>query len=169
MVLITIKYLKNNIMKASEIMRKAYSVITNFSDEAIRILKDNNIDLTIRNSEVVPNSEELITLLQEYDIIIIGVKTIVKKEILEHIDSHKVIATLSIGLDHIDNEVKKSNLVTVLNIKDANTVSVAEHIFSFILSLNKRITESNDLVLQKKGHKKNLHERPEDISGKKLV
>lgn len=149
-------------------MKKAFSVISNLSQDAIIFLENNNIQLTISDSDHIPNTEELTILLQEYDILIIGVKTLVTKDILEHISSPKIIATLSIGLDHIDEKVKESDLVHVINIKNANTTSVAEHIFSLILGLNKRIYESNNLVLQQKGHKKNLHERPEDISNKKL-
>ena len=55
-------------------MKKAFSVISNFSKEAIDILKSNNIDLTIDDSDNIPNTEEIISLLQEYDILIIGVK-----------------------------------------------------------------------------------------------
>lgn len=149
-------------------MRKAYSVIADFSGEAIRILRENDIELTIRDSNIIPDTKELIDLLQKYDIIILGVKTIVRKDILEYISSPKVIASLSIGLDHIDKEIIDSDLITVLNIKDANTVSVAEHIFSLIFALNKRIIASNDLVLKQMGYRKNLQEIPEDISGKKL-
>lgn len=149
-------------------MKKAYSVISNLSQEAITILENNNIQLITNDSDNIPNTEQLITLLHEYDILIIGVKTIITKDILEHISSPKIIATLSIGLDHIDKEVREADFIHVINIKDANTISVAEHIFSLILGLNKRVYESNNLVLQQKGHKKNLHERPEDISNKKL-
>lgn len=149
-------------------MKKAFSVIQDFNKGAIDILKNSNIQLITNDSDNIPNIEQLITLLHEYDILIIGVKTIVTKDILKHISSHKIIASLSIGLDHIDKEVRESNLVHVINIKNANTISVAEHIFSLILGLNKRVYESNNLVLQQKGHKKNLHERPEDISNKKL-
>lgn len=143
-------------------------MISNLNSKAIDILKSNNIQVVINDSDHIPNMEELINLLQEYNILIIGVKTKVPKEILKHIKSHKVIATLSIGLDHIDKEVRESDMIQVLNVKTANTASVAEHIFSLILGLNKRIYESNNLVLQQKGHKKNLHERPEDISNKKM-
>lgn len=149
-------------------MKKAFSVIQTFNKEAITILENNNIQLIINDSNNIPNTEELIVLLQKYDILIIGVKTIVTKDILEHISSPKIIATLSIGLDHIDKEVRASDLIHVINIKNANTISVAEHIFSLILGLNKKVYESNNLVLQQKGHKKNLHERPEDISNKRL-
>lgn len=149
-------------------MKKAFSVISNISTSAIDILESNNIDLTIDNSGNIPNTQEIISLLNDYDILIIGVKTLISKEILEYVKSPKIIATLSIGLDHIDKEVRDSNLIHVVNIKNANTISVAEHIFSLILALNKRLYESNNLVLDKKGNKKNLHERPDDISNKKL-
>lgn len=149
-------------------MKKAFSVISNISTSAIDILESNNIDLTIDNSGNIPNIQEIISLLNDYDILIIGVKTLISKEILEYVKSPKIIATLSIGLDHIDKEVRDSNLIHVVNIKNANTISVAEHIFSLILALNKRLYESNNLVLDKKGNKKNLHERPDDISNKKL-
>lgn len=87
---------------------------------------------------------------------------------LEEIHAKRIIGTLSIGLDHIDKEVLEHPLVEVINIKLANTVSVAEHIFSLILALNKRIYESNHLVLKQKGSRLNLCERPEDIIGKTL-
>lgn len=149
-------------------MKKAYSVIQNLSEAAIKMLKEENIEVTINTTENIPNQVEMISLLQEYDILIIGIKTLISKDILKYIETPKIIATLSIGLDHIDKEVRESDLIKVINIKEANTLSVAEHIFSLILALNKRIYESNYLVLQQKGNKKNLHERPVDISEKKL-
>ena len=85
-------------------MKEAYSVISNLSQDAITILKNNNIQLTINSSDHIPNTEE---------------------DILKHVSSPKIIATLSIGLDHIDKEVRESDLVHVINIKDANTISVA--------------------------------------------
>ena len=36
------------------------------------------------------------------------------------------------------------------------------------MALNKRLYESNYLVLKKQGHRNNLNERPEDISNKTL-
>jgi D-3-phosphoglycerate dehydrogenase len=110
----------------------------------------------------------LIQLLEEYDILIMGVFSKLTADMIEYIKKPKIIATLSVGLDHIDNIFFESPLVEVVNIKLANTVSVAEHIFSLILALNKRLYESNYLVLQKQGHRNNLNERPEDISNKTL-
>lgn len=147
---------------------KAYCVFENFSEEARKIITDNGIELTINSSKDRPNGKQLIQLLEEYDILIMGVFSKLTADMIEYIKKSKIIATLSVGLDHIDNVFFESPLVEVVNIKLANTVSVAEHIFSLILALNKRLYESNHLVLQKQGHRNNLNERPDDISNKTL-
>lgn len=147
---------------------KAYCVFENFSEEARKIITDNNIELTMNSSKDRPNGKELIQLLEEYDILIMGVFSKLTADMIENIKKTKMIATLSVGLDHIDNVFFESPLVEVVNIKLANIVSVAEHIFSLILALNKRLYESNYLVLQKQGHRNNLNERPDDISNKTL-
>ncbi len=149
-------------------MKKAYCVIKDLSEEAKSIIKKNNIELYMDATGKILTTKELITLLKTYDILIIGIKTHITKEILKHIHSKKIIGTLSIGVDHIDQEVFDSNQVDVVNIKNANAISVAEHIFALILTLNKRIFESNTLVLNQKGKRQNLEEKPEDISNQKL-
>lgn len=149
-------------------MKKAYCVFENFSNEAINMIKENNIELTINETKERPNNNELIRLLIKYDILIIGIFSKLTADMIEYVKNPKIIATLSVGLDHIDKVFFESPLVTIVNIKTANAISVAEHIFSLILSLNKRIFESNKLVLEGKGHRNNIQERPEDISNKTL-
>lgn len=56
-------------------VKKAYSIISNFSKEAINILEKNNIGLTLNTSEHIPNTNELISLLEQYDILINGEKS----------------------------------------------------------------------------------------------
>lgn len=148
---------------------KAYSVITNLDENAKALLKNNNIELTEnKDNTKIFNEQEVVSLLNVYDILLIGIRTLINKNILNHVQTPKIIATLSIGLDHIDKEVIESELVKVINIKDANIVSVAEHIFSLILALNKRLFEANTLILNKKGYKNNIENRPVDISNKTL-
>lgn len=145
---------------------RAYCVFENFSEEARNIIRNSGIELTVNPTKDIPNGDELISLVKEYDILIIGAFPKLTSEMIKYVDKHKIIATISIGLDHIDKVFFESPLIKVVNIKLANTISVAEHIFSLILTLNKRIFESNQLVLDGKGHKGNIHERPEDISNK---
>ena len=149
-------------------MKKAYCVFDGFSKEAQGIITNENIDLTINTTKDRPNGEELINLLKEYDILIIGIFSKLTADMIKYVDKPKVIGTLSVGLDHIDKVFFESPLVTVVNIKTANAVSVAEHILSLILALNKRVFESNELVLKGEGHRNNIHERTDDISNKTL-
>ncbi len=94
---------------------------------------------------------------------IIGVKEILTEDMLKAINNKKIIATLSIGVDHIDNSFFESNLIKVINCQTSNVISVAEHIFSLILSLKKRIIEANNIAM-KGGTKKDLSARSNDIS-----
>ncbi len=147
---------------------KVYSIISDYSKEAIDKLKSSGISVDVNSDNKNYNTNDLIDLLEKYDVLVIGVKTIISKEILKYVKSPKIIASLSIGLDHIDEDVINSNKVKVINIKKSIAHSVAEHIFSLILSLSKRIYESNSLVLEGNGNRKFVHEKPEDIFGKTL-
>lgn len=149
-------------------MYNAYCCLSDFDKEAQKLLVASGIKLTINQSKERPNGEDLIKLLLEYDILIIGVASKLTADMIKYISKPIIIATLSIGVDHIAREFFELPLVKIINIKTSNTISVAEHIFSLILALNKRIVESNKLVVEGNGHKHNLHERPEDIYNKTL-
>lgn len=154
--------------KKGDKMLKAYCAFKDFSQEAQNIITSHNIELVINDKSEKPVKEELIKLIEEYDILIIGVASKFTGDMLKYVRKPLVIATLSVGLDHIAKEFFTSPLVQVVNIKTANARSVAEHILSLILDLNKRVSESYQLVLDGKGHKSYLHERPDDITGKTL-
>lgn len=144
-------------------MLKAYSVFKDLDKKACEILTNAGIELELSTSEERPNKEELLKLLNDYDILIIGVKEILTEDMLKAINNKKIIATLSIGVDHIDNSFFESNLIKVINCQTSNVISVAEHIFSLILSLKKRIIEANNIAM-KGGTKKDLSARSNDIS-----
>ena len=147
-------------------MKKAYVTYNNFNNQAKEIIENAGIEVTENNTNIVPNGDKLIKIFEQYDIIITGVFSKYTKEILKTIKSPKILASISVGLDHIDKSFFESQLVKVVNIETANAISVAEHIFSLILSLNKRIYESNNLAIQGKGYRNNVHERPDDITRK---
>lgn len=144
-------------------MLRAYSVFKDLDKKACEILKNTGIELELSTCEERPNKEQLLKLLQNYDILIIGVKERLTEDMLKEINNKKIIATLSIGVDHIDNSFFESNLIKVINCQTSNVISVAEHIFSLILSLKKRIIEANDIAMNG-GTKKDLSMRSNDIS-----
>ena len=148
---------------------KAYCAFTKLCNEPKKLLEDNGIKLTY-NDVVgkIPNGDEITKLLEDYDILIIGTSSKITADLLKNIETPKIIATLSVGLDHIEKAVFDLPMVDVVNIKYANALSVAEHIFALILSLNKRIYESNHNVVNRQSKLNCCHERPDDISGKTL-
>ncbi len=144
-------------------MLKAYSIYRDFTKEACDIIKEAGIEVELSNSNKRVNKEELIKLLKTYDILIIGIEEYITLDMLEGITTNKIIATLSIGVDHIDKSFADSELITVVNAPTANVISVAEHIFGLILVLKKRIVEANQLVINGMT-RKNLTRRGKDIS-----
>ena len=82
-------------------MLRAYSVFKDLDKKPCEILTNTGIELS--DCEESPNKEQLLKLLQNYDILIIGVKERLTEDMLKAINNKKIIATLSIGVDHIDN------------------------------------------------------------------
>ena len=144
-------------------MLKAYSVFKDLDKKACEILTNAGIQLEISNSVERPNKEELLRLLNDYDILIIGIKEKLTEDMLKGISKKKIIATLSIGVDHIDKCFFESDLIKITNCQTSNVISVAEHIFALILGLKKRIIEANEVSI-KGGTKRDLSLRSNDIS-----
>lgn len=144
-------------------MLRAYSIFKDLDQKACEVIKNAGIQLELSTSAERPNKEELSKLLNDYDILIIGVKEKLTEDMLAKVDKKKIIATLSIGVDHIDKSFFESDLIKIINCQKSNVISVAEHIFALILGLKKRIIEANDIAI-KGGNKTQLSSRSNDIS-----
>lgn len=149
-------------------MLKLCSISNSINREAVKILKEKEISVDVWKGEKSPTKDELKRLIQIYDILMIGVKEKITKDMITEIRSPKIIGTLSIGLDHIDEQCLRSNFIHVINCPTANTISVAEHIFALLLEASKRIQEANELVIQGKGNRKLLSTKPNEITGKTI-
>ena len=148
-------------------MLKAYSVFNDLNEEACAIIKSTGVQLDIADTNIRPNKEELIDLLNKYDILIIGVKEKITEDMFKQLNGKKIIATLSIGLDHIDEALLKNDFVKVINCPNSNVISVAEHILGLIFALKKNIIEANNISIVG-GNKTNLSRRSNDINGSTL-
>lgn len=148
-------------------MLKAYSIIKNLDKKACEIIRNAGIQLDISNSDKRPDKNELVILLNEYDILIIGIEDKFTKDMLPITTKEKIIATLSVGLDHIDKVFLENDKIKIINCQNSNVISVAEHIFALILGLKKRIIEAND-ISSKGENRRNLSMRSNDITGSTL-
>lgn len=147
---------------------KACSMSRSIDKQAVKILKEKGISVDIWNGEKYPSKEELKQLLGLYDILIIGIEERITKDMISGVKTPKIIASMSIGLDHIDKECFESKFVDVVNCPNANVTSVAEHILTLMLESSKRIQEANDLVINGKPNRRLLTSKPTDINGKTI-
>lgn len=147
---------------------RAYSIFDDFTPEAADLIISAGIELTVHPLNVPrPDHEQMKKILEEYDCIIIGTTQKVTEDLFEQVDTPKIIATASVGLDHIRIPIEKKALVTIFNTPKANAQAVAEYTFATALSCCKRLSEGNRLYREGKDNKK-LSKKPEELFGKML-
>ena len=91
--------------------------------------------------------KDILNVIEDFDGIICGDDEITRDVIIKGVSNKlKVISKYGIGLDKIDlNAAKEFNLV-VTNCPGVNQVTVAEHVFSLLLSFSKNIIPENNFV-----------------------
>ena len=133
-------------------MLRAYSMFKDLDKKPCEILTNTGIELS--DCEESPNKEQLLKLLQNYDILIIGVKEGLTEDMLKAINNKKIIATLSIGVDHIDNsffQMKKT--ATFINTSKAEILDMNE----LIRHADENVTFSVGLDIDAENYKEMLN------------
>ncbi len=147
---------------------KVYSIFDDFTREALDILTAAGADVTVHPLGVPrPDAARMKEILREYDCVIIGTTQKITEDMFDGIESPRIIATASVGLDHIRIPEEKRGLVTVINTPKANAQSVAEYTIGCALACCKRLDEGRRLYRQGKNNK-SLYQKPEDLLGKTL-
>lgn len=83
--------------------------------------------------------EKLLNEIENYDAVLTRVDVNFDKEILEKASNLKVIGSATTGIDHIDAEYANYRGIKIINLSGAHTVPTAEHTFSLILALVRKI------------------------------
>lgn len=142
---------------------KAYSIFDDFGRSPAEILTNANVELTIHPfGKNRPDDNEMKQILTIYDCVIIGTSQKINEHMFDDITSPKIIATASVGLDHIHVPDSKKHLIQIINTPEANAQSVAEYTIGCALRCCKRLTEGNDLYRMGKNNKC-LSRKPEDL------
>lgn len=144
---------------------KVYTIFDDFTAEAVRVLEDAGAQITVHPFGVPrPDHDQMKEILERYDAVIIGTSQKITEDMFENISEPRIIATASVGLDHIKIPDSKKEFCTVFNTPNANTQSVAEYNIGAMLMTRKRLMEGNQLYSQGLDNKK-LVRKPEDIHG----
>jgi len=126
-------------------MKIAFFEIENWEKDYLRkSLKNHkllffNTPLTIRN----------VKKIKDVDVLCVFIYSKIDKDILDKLPNLKLICTMSTGFDHIDMEACKKSKIKVKNVPYYGENTVAEHTFSLILALSRKIPESYEKI--KKG------------------
>lgn len=97
----------------------------------------------------------LLREIHKYDVLVVGVETLVDRKLLERAKNLKIVASNTTGTDHIDLEFAEKKGIKVLTLKDNPSIlkkvtATAEHTFAIMLSLIRKIPWAFDSVRQRK-------------------
>lgn len=98
--------------------------------------------------ELFNKREKLLSIINEYDGLIVRNQTVVDEEVIHSGKSLKVIGRLGVGLDNIALEVLEKEQIKVVAAKNANATSVAEYVLAAMLDSTKHLSKANDDVKQ---------------------
>jgi D-3-phosphoglycerate dehydrogenase len=87
--------------------------------------------------------KELISIIDEYDALIIRSGTQVNSRVIEAAGNLKVIGRAGVGLDNVDVEAATRLGVIVMNTPGGNNITTAEHTVCLLLALSRKIPAAN--------------------------
>ncbi|MEM2194250.1 MAG: phosphoglycerate dehydrogenase [Candidatus Methanomethylicia archaeon] len=93
-----------------------------------------------------PKDSEVAEAIRGYDAVILGAIGRISAETLRNVENLKVIARHGVGYDNVDVQEATRRRIAVTYTPHANAESVAEHTFTLILALMRRIYEAYSTV-----------------------
>jgi len=115
--------------------------------------REGALDITIKSGL---SETELIEIVPEFSSIVVRSQTKVTANILKAGKSLRVVGRAGVGVDNVDVEAATQRGVVVLNAPGGNTVSTAEHAFSLLLCVARKIPQADASVRGKNWERKNF-------------
>lgn len=88
------------------------------------------------------STDELISMIPNYDALLVRSQTTVTEAVIRAAHQLKVIGRAGVGVDNIDVDAATERGIIVLNAPDGNTISTAEHTFAMLLALARNIPQA---------------------------
>lgn len=127
------------------------------SPAGVEILQRNErIEVTVHPGGKGMKEEELLPVIGQYDALIVRSQTQVSEKILAAATNLKAVGRAGVGVDNIDQEAATRRGVIVMNTPDGNTISTAEHAFSLMVSLARKIPQAHASVSGRKWDRKSF-------------
>lgn len=121
------------------------------SKDAIEKMRNAGIEVDDK-AGIAP--EELLSIVENYDAIVVRSATKVRKEVIERAKNLKLIVRGGVGVDNIDVQTANEKGIEVKNTPKASTESVAELTIGLIFSLARKIPRADSSMKEGKWEKK---------------
>src|ERR1700674_4875399 len=99
---------------------------------------------------------ELVKIIPEFSALVVRSQTRVTAQILNAGARLRVVGRAGVGVDNVDVETATRRGIIVLNAPGGNTVSTAEHAFSLLLSVARKIPQADASVREKNWKRKDF-------------
>jgi D-3-phosphoglycerate dehydrogenase len=119
--------------------KKKVLVTDSISEEGLNILR-READVHVKTSL---KPDEIISIIGEYDALMVRSQTRVTADIIEAGKKLQVIARAGVGIDNVDVNAATRCGVVVVNAPTGNTVSAAEHTVALMLALARNIPQAS--------------------------
>jgi D-3-phosphoglycerate dehydrogenase len=90
--------------------------------------------------------EELISIIGEYDALIVRSQTKVTSQVIEAGRKLQIIGRAGVGVDNIDVDAATRHGIIVVNAPTGNTISAAEHSVALMMALARNIPQANSVL-----------------------
>jgi D-3-phosphoglycerate dehydrogenase / 2-oxoglutarate reductase len=115
--------------------------------------RDGALEVSVRTGL---SENELVEIIADFNAIVVRSETKVTANVLDNGKSLRVIGRAGVGVDNVDVETATRRGIVVLNAPSGNTVSTAEHAFSLLLSVARKIPLADASVRQGSWNRKNF-------------
>jgi D-3-phosphoglycerate dehydrogenase len=117
------------------------------------LARDGALEVTIKTGL---NETELVEIIPPFSALVVRSHTKVTADVLKAASNLRVVGRAGVGVDNVDVEAATRRGVVVLNAPGGNTISTAEHAFSLLLCVARKIPQADASVRSKNWDKKNL-------------
>src|ERR1041385_6361218 len=102
--------------------------------------RDGSLAVTVKTGL---GEKELVDLIPEFSALVVRSQTKVTADVMNAGGRLRVVGRAGVGVDNVDVDTATRRGVIVLNAPGGNTVSTAEHAFSLLLSVARKIPQAD--------------------------
>src|SRR5712692_884851 len=117
------------------------------------LARDGVLDVSVQTKL---SQAKLIEIIPEFAALIVRSETKVTGEVLNAAKKMRVVGRAGVGVDNVDVETATRRGVLVLNAPGGNTVSTAEHAFSLLLCVARKIPQADASLRARKWSRKDF-------------